>query len=1828
MNSFLEQLGAGAPDARHVQDTASWDASVASVKPVLDAEGQAWAPVVDTAGVADGSGAVFKPVASGASIWDEYTPEQLIDDPDFDPARVLAQDATLLKQPAVIDKLAAALRLQQERGLRVLPTASKAVAAAYHFLSPSNLMRIGKRVYDTGQAVSPEGILTNPVKAMTSFLEVAASVESAGLRTVDLVRKAVRGGMDASRRRVEAVQQLAGVEADSVLSDPTLWRNRLLMDAASLESLEAAEKGEGAWVTAMFNAGQGLGEAVAKGTLRDFEPLTFEQAGIKLDPEAVRDLSFLTDPLNLAFGVGGAVNVTTKAGRVVAQAATARTGKSFIDTISRVIGESAKVAGTATERLAFRLTDMKGTWTGLAASAGGIAAARGFKRLGRGFTGEQPFSGAVARITRAFLLPVRAVDAVATSAPVRAVAGGVAATMLPNPTRLATLALPTLVSGAATEGEAGGIIGTAGAFAVLGALAGAAPGVVRNSALGAVNRRFREVLRRPIEDFEYGRDADLDAAHRETIDNLRVSDPDAANKIVWVRAAAVPDGTELYVLPRAIFSERVASARGTPSSAAYEQAGYFYTTQGGKKVIYLGEDATALGHEVGHAVIASMPVKERAAFVMEMRKRYSPADIRQFGEFYDSLLRKGLESDPALEGALLKGNEDAILAEMGAEIMTKVIGSHPLDGLPPKATTRAIDWAARFSETLGAYQARFGTPPEAGGSPLGVAPSPNVARLGAQALDRGLARSPLPPSQLGGTAGGSGVPPHISPRGSGAETRGDAVREAGARGLRGAAPPLVPENAPRIPAAQVAPLGLQRVVPGAEEARAAIQSNPNRRFTATHAGVFRALNRAMDREQGDVRPVRIEYAAVRPTAEGTRRDPVLREREQAAAYVQEAMGAMPASLRASVEKVTVPYRWEVLPEGNVNLLAVSLEKIIANAVRVNDKARAGQASDLIPYEHDAAGRYTEGGWRSLVTDLVSFSRNHANGFAGDGSRIQRPSAYTGVLPPENISYSPNVIPRTRADFINLLLGVPPPRTSRTLARLGTRVPNIEAQELARANQRQVIAPAITSRAGQNVYRRHGNVPIAELNPLRDAFARRGVDLTDRNVFQAIEQLDLEHIAAVRSEANSPFRAVSTDAARAGFMPDVQRLEPNAGVRTVAEKYVQRAMPGKALYTGYEPLKPEFLMRVADAFEAASSAPDAPETRAAYGALSSELLEQWRSIADAGYTLEPWHKPGQPYKNSAELRADVADNKHLWFFPTEAGFGDAFGENRSMHPLLEDSGVVVGGTPLRLNDVFRAVHDFFGHAANGYQFGPRGEYNAFLSHARMFSDEAVPALAAETLAQNAWVNFGPAMRGVDGQLFTPKDPGYLGPTERPYADQKAIVLSPEIVQEALQSSFMPKVAAEPRIESARATRQLARKRALSDSVGGDLRLVRYSSRSPAGEESVADPRNMGRGNATPTDLRGLNKTFWFTEGSRTGADRDVVATVGKTMLGARVAGDAIYDTTRADPLDWLSTANRVHADQRVKDAGYAGLRVRGREGREVVVLFEPVIQRKLGRVERAPHTRAVVPKDAPSFMPRVIERELGQNADFARAAPDNELRLALRENVRGAFGKARELDEGTPVGVRIDVPAFLKTGHYVETIHTPAGHGRVGTVIGYDSAVRLLDPSFFVSSRAEKIHAGSAKFPVATVEGRYVKDRAVPSGIDTWVPVGFDPREHIFFYDKRTDAQVVGGDEAYAVGNTVFVRNPRYGDRTQAAFMPLGKNESVKSAAVRDATGTVYTGAAHGEAYEKAENAGVDLVEATLTPGFVTSAGRFVARATALDGGTRVPDAAEVVIRRR
>lgn len=191
---------------------------------------------------------------------------------------------------------------------------------------------------------------------------------------------------------------------------------------------------------------------------------------------------------------------------------------------------------------------------------------------------------------------------------------------------------------------------------------------------------------------------------------------------------------------------------------------------------------------------------------------------------------------------------------------------------------------------------------------------------------------------------------------------------------------------------------------------------------------------------------------------------------------------------------------------------------------------------------------------------------------------------------------------------------------------------------------------------------------------------------------------------------------------------------------------------------YVPVRKDAAKRIAEAYDQLPDFDPSEQTQEAYKALASEIEKQWSyAVSTMEIKFEPWDKEGQPYKSSSEMIKDVRENSHLYYFTG--------GES---HPYLgkqDENGV-------SLNDKLRAIHDLFGHAAEGYGFGPRGEENAWIKHSQMFSDLAQKALTTETRGQNSWFNFGPHRFSLLGSdVKTEKQ-------TNPYAKQKVALLPEE------------------------------------------------------------------------------------------------------------------------------------------------------------------------------------------------------------------------------------------------------------------------------------------------------------------------------------------------------------------------------------------------------------------------------------------------------------------
>lgn len=271
--------------------------------------------------------------------------------------------------------------------------------------------------------------------------------------------------------------------------------------------------------------------------------------------------------------------------------------------------------------------------------------------------------------------------------------------------------------------------------------------------------------------------------------------------------------------------------------------------------------------------------------------------------------------------------------------------------------------------------------------------------------------------------------------------------------------------------------------------------------------------------------------------------------------------------------------------------------------------------------------------------------------------------------------------------------------------------------------------------------------------------------------KAVKKSLTAYVTLRKAEGDTPLPSTQATPPEPSQTPTpTQPSQPvgNPEVRRMANDYVQQAGVAQHLPDqGYAPLLPEEHRKaVADEYEKAQHTPNDPDVARSYAALAHETKQQYEHAIKNGMTFTPWGKDRDPYKTSYEMRNDVLHNKHLGFYQG--------GDMPKDHPLAQ----VDPEHGLNFNDMFRAVHDLYGHAKEGYEFGARGEFNAYLSHKQMYSPVAQLAMASETNGQNNWVNYGPHLRRPDGSIPKKGEKGWVHPNDRPFAPQKAFIMSPQ------------------------------------------------------------------------------------------------------------------------------------------------------------------------------------------------------------------------------------------------------------------------------------------------------------------------------------------------------------------------------------------------------------------------------------------------------------------
>ena len=160
-----------------------------------------------------------------------------------------------------------------------------------------------------------------------------------------------------------------------------------------------------------------------------------------------------------------------------------------------------------------------------------------------------------------------------------------------------------------------------------------------------------------------------------------------------------------------------------------------------------------------------------------------------------------------------------------------------------------------------------------------------------------------------------------------------------------------------------------------------------------------------------------------------------------------------------------------------------------------------------------------------------------------------------------------------------------------------------------------------------------------------------------------------------------------------------------------------------------------------------------------------------------------------------------------------------------------------------------------------------------------------------------------------------------------------------------------------------------------------------------------------------------------------------------------------------------------------------------------------------------------------------------------------------------------IQDGSPVGIRLDIPAFKNNNTWVVSVHE--GNTNAGKSISYSNVARITDVNFGLEPKAGlKIAAGESKSTIGRIFGKWqnldgenMKDKGENAkqiiqdtvGNPDWVQVGFNPFRHSYFYDRSSDMgrPIASADEVVQIGGLVYAKKPVYGNWTDESYRVKG-----------------------------------------------------------------------------
>lgn len=528
--------------------------------------------------------------------------------------------------------------------------------------------------------------------------------------------------------------------------------------------------------------------------------------------------------------------------------------------------------------------------------------------------------------------------------------------------------------------------------------------------------------------------------------------------------------------------------------------------------------------------------------------------------------------------------------------------------------------------------------------------------------------------------------------------------------------------------------------------------------------------------------------------------------------------------------------------------------------------------------------------------------------------------------------------------------------------------------------------------------------------------------------------------------------------------------------------------------------------------------------ASYRQLAKETADQFHTLP----VNMSYHRAGEgSYQSSGEMMRDIYGNRHLYVY-----------QGGDPHDFLN---AIDPETGLNTNEMFRAVHDFYGHAVHGNQFGPKGEEIAYGAHAQMFSPLARMAMASETRGQNSFVNYTPINAELKQRITRLNEARYeanrrgqtadvadidklLGEAWQgfQFAPQKSVLLPPEFLDTAytggMPGYIQPLIRPEPGTTASEMLTHFSHSPDLQmldptrygTGIKGREMERLLGTQNPVMERSYAYTGDPSRVRPEP----GLGR---FRYGTRSEGLYDLAADplLLRTLAAEanRTPFTAKYNKGMADPTQAFTDVERM-----AKEYGYEGL-MNPQQGTAILYRPTPVqpfakggavkpikeglkkgIKGALEMAEPMVNRISMSFKDVTKRVPELTEAaQAVSRGDMSADEYDRLVRRykpvtpyefvpepasaedamrALTENKRPMFGKTSEMSPGERADLRLDIPAYKDHGVWVNSIHRKDAPTVYGSVSSVKNATMIGSPE-----KAMKVATGETpKAPFAVIRG--------------------------------------------------------------------------------------------------------------------------------------------------